>query len=85
MFENKFDYSDAPINVKKVIYDLSLAFAKAKFEDKLTNDNDFSDWPVSEEIGQAEYLMNQFLFALDYYSGTESGDLERCLERQRKD
>ena len=77
----EIDYSKTSFGVYKIAYDLALLYAKSKFENKLQNGFDFDKGIAPVEIEELEYLSDTFLFALDYFSALEPGDIEKMLKQ----
>ena len=75
----KFDYSNPRISATKIAYDLSMIYAKAKFEHKLYSGYDFDTGNAPEAIEEQEYLIEKCFSAFDYYLCMEPGELEERL------
>lgn len=81
----EIDYSKTSFGVYKIAYDLAMLYAKSKFENKLHNGFDFDKGIAPEEIEELEYLSDIFLFAFEYLSNREPGDIEKLVERFNKE
>lgn len=77
----KIDYSQSTLKSSKIAYDLSLIYAKSKFEQKLRENYDFDKGPAPAEIEELEALNSHFLFALEYFSSMDTGDVEKAMAK----
>lgn len=59
------------LDTNKLIYDLALIYAKAKFEDDLKNESIPREPSVPDFLSDTEYLMNLFSEAFNEYSNLD--------------
>lgn len=84
MMNPNFTYQDPSVEASKIAYDLSLIYAKVKFEEALrTGSESFSYGPASQEVEEAAFLEHKFMQAYEYYMGAGPGDFEWTLQRLR--
>lgn len=77
-----FIYDAQQFSAKDISYDLAKIYAKSKLDYMLQIGHNFDIGLASEEIEQVEYLLSQFLLALDYLAAIEPGDYERLLSNR---
>lgn len=80
---DRFDYGDIDIRVHELAYDLAKIYARAKFDDALRKNADFSLRPAPIEIEELEYLETLFWFAYEHYSNLDPGEIERQLKHYK--
>lgn len=69
------------MDIKKIAYGLSIAYAKSKFENELRKETQFYHDAAPEEIEELEYLIEQFAFAYDYYSNIDETELKNRMDQ----
>lgn len=74
---------ETEIDLNKVRYDLALIYAKEKFAHALNlsqNSDQASNIYHPAKLDEADYLMEQFEFAINYYSNTDDKMLLKNLD-----
>lgn len=69
------------MDIKKIAYGLSIAYAKSKFENELRKGTQFYHGAAPEEIEELEYLIEQFTCAYDYYSNIDETELKNRMNQ----
>ena len=75
--------AESEIDLNKVRYDLALIYAKEKFFHALNLNripNNTPNIPHPAELDEADYLMDQFEFAIGYYANIDDECLLKSLD-----
>ena len=75
--------AESQIDLNKIRYDLALIYAKEKFAHALHLNqipNESPDLPHPARLDEANYLMDQFEFALNCYLNTNDESLMKNLD-----
>lgn len=74
---------ETEIDLNKVRYDLALIYAKEKFAHALSLNPDSDQTqniPHPKKLDEADYLMEQFEFAINHYANTDDEMLLKNLD-----
>lgn len=77
----KFSQFSGAFDINKMAYDLALSYTQAKISNIFQSGYEFKDWPAYREVNEMEYFWKMFLYAFDYFSNVEPGEVEHRIQQ----
>lgn len=69
------------MDIEKIAFWLSVAYAKSKFDDELRKGTSFYQGVAPKEIEELEYLIGQFTSAYEYYRNVDESEIKIRMEQ----